>query len=586
MMKTLECDVLVVGGGMGGVAAALAAARAGKRVIMLEETRWIVGQMTAQGVSAPDEHPYIEGFGGTRSYYEMRNRIRDYYRAHHQLSETAHRQEYLNPGNAWVSRIPFEPQVGLRVLEMMLQPFVENGQLQIFRETRATAAEVRIDRVVSVTARSGDRGEDLLIHFAYVLDATELGDLLPPANCEYVTGAEGRDAYGEPHGDAEPDPDRVQSFTYTFILEHCPGETHTIARPHDYERWRSIGRYTLRHYYRDRGWVRYGFFEPSSDVSRTFWSYRRLVAQENFLDMPHDIALINWPGNDYAGGNIIDKPAEQQAEILRDAKNFALGFLYWLQTECPRDEGGSGYPELKLRPDLLGTQDGLSMYPYIRESRRIRAIRTVVEQDVASTTNPGKRAATFPDSVGIGQYFMDLHACRWDDHGMGELTNPFQIPLGALLPVRLKNLLPACKNTGTTHVTNGCYRLHPVEWAIGEAAGALAAFAVDQGVGPHQIHAREPLLRAFQQRLIAQSVPLYWFPDVPLDHPAFTATQLLAVRGIMPGSLGKLEFEPYAPLDAEEASAILSRVQGAPESFRAIPVRGEFAMQLYNWLER
>ena len=56
---------------------------------------------------------------------------------------------------------------------------------------------------------------------------------------------------------------------------------------------------------------------------------------------------------------------------------------------------------------------------------------------------------------------------------------PFQIPLGALIPQRVENLLPAGKNIGTTHITNGCYRLHPVEWNIGEAAGALAAFCLD-----------------------------------------------------------------------------------------------------------
>src|SRR3712207_8972640 len=48
---------------------------------------------------------------------------------------------------------------------------------------------------------------------------------------------------------------------------------------------------------------------------------------------------------------------------------------------------------------------------------------------------------------------------------------PFQVPLGAMIPVRVNNLIAGCKNIGTTHVTNGCYRLHPVEWTIGEAAG-------------------------------------------------------------------------------------------------------------------
>src|SRR5436190_23514323 len=66
--RETECEVLIVGGGMGGVAAALAAARAGRAVLLAEETDWLGGQMTAQGVSALDEHRFIETFGGTMSY--------------------------------------------------------------------------------------------------------------------------------------------------------------------------------------------------------------------------------------------------------------------------------------------------------------------------------------------------------------------------------------------------------------------------------------------------------------------------------------------------------------------------------------
>ena len=79
-VNSVECDVLVVGGGLGGVAAAWAAARRGRSVCLLEETDWLGGQITSQGVSALDEHDYIEAFGGTRTYYQLRETIRDHYR--------------------------------------------------------------------------------------------------------------------------------------------------------------------------------------------------------------------------------------------------------------------------------------------------------------------------------------------------------------------------------------------------------------------------------------------------------------------------------------------------------------------------
>jgi glycine/D-amino acid oxidase-like deaminating enzyme len=119
-----SCEVLVAGGGTGGVAAALAAARAGRRVVMLEETDWLGGQMTAQGVSALDEHEHIESFGGTRSYYTLRNAIRRHY-------------DRTNPGNCWVTRLAFEPAVAVGVIEAMLRPHVEAGFLTIHRRMKS-----------------------------------------------------------------------------------------------------------------------------------------------------------------------------------------------------------------------------------------------------------------------------------------------------------------------------------------------------------------------------------------------------------------------------------------------------------------
>ncbi len=198
--------------------------------------------------------------------------------------------------------------------------------------------------------------------------------------------------------------------------------------------------------------------------------------------------MINWPGNDYRDRSIIDCSAAEAAAALQDAKRVSLGFLHWLQTEAPTAGDARGAPELKLRPDAMGSPDGLSKHPYIRESRRIVALTTVREQDVSEHFQPGPRAAHCVDSVGVGWYPIDIHRAGEDDVGASCRTRPFQIPLGALVPVRMTNLIAAAKNIGTTHITNGCYRLHPVEWNIGEAAGALAAFALQHATTPAAVH--------------------------------------------------------------------------------------------------
>jgi hypothetical protein len=90
---------------------------------------------------------------------------------------------------------------------------------------------------------------------------------------------------------------------------------------------------------------------------------------------------------------------------------------------------------------------------------------------------------------------------------------PFEIPLGILIPRRLENLLPAGKNAGTTHITNGAFRLHPVEWNIGEAAGSLAAFSLHRTTTPRAVRNTPALLQEFQSLLTDTGVELHW-PDV------------------------------------------------------------------------
>jgi len=115
--------------------------------------------------------------------------------------------------------------------------------------------------------------------------------------------------------------------------------------------------------------------------------------------------MFNWPGNDYRDRSILDCPPLDAAAALQDAKQVSLGFLYWLQTD-------QRAPELKLRPDVMDTTDGLSKHPYIRESRRIKARKTIVEQEVSAHHQPGPLAARFADSVGVGWYPIDIARAR------------------------------------------------------------------------------------------------------------------------------------------------------------------------------
>jgi len=539
--ELIEADVLIAGGGLGGTAAALAAASGGCRVVVAEPTEWIGGQITAQGVSCLDEHGYIEKSGGTGLYYELRERIRQYYREHYQLSPAVLAQKHLNPGGGWVSALCFEPRVGLAVLQQMLAPHTSTGQVVVYTSTTVVQVERDGERLNRATLQNSTTGDLVRVEAKVVLDATELGDLMPLANIPYNSGMESFAQTGEPSAPPYSDREVVQGFTYPFAVEFCPGENHVIPKPERYEE--------NKHRYSFRGYKMFGTDTP---FGQSFWTYRRIIAAENFDDQryPNDIALINWASNDYDGGNIIDAGPGLAAERHREAKLLSLGFLYWLQTEAPRDDGGYGYPELKLRPDILGTADGLAQYPYIRESRRLQAFVQVREEDVVVRYNPGPRARLWPDSVGIGlYYYIDVHNCCNSKLrlGSGQRVRPFQIPLRSMVTTNAPNFIAAAKNIGTTHITNGTFRLHPVEWNIGESAGALAAYAVNNDIDPLSVALDSKHLRNYQLDLVKRGVPLIWFTDLHPSHEVFEAANYLGVLRIIDDR--ELEFRPDEKID-------------------------------------
>lgn len=530
--KELAADVVIIGGGLGGCAAALAAARNGARVIMTEETDWIGGQLTSQAVP-PDENPWIETFGGTRSYLELRQRIRDYYRRNFPLTAEARANPYLNPGNGSVSRLCHEPRAALAVLEEMLAPYVAGTRVRILLRHRAVSAETSGDRVSSVLVRSLETGNDLILRAPWFVDATEMGDLLPLTKTEYVTGAESRKDTGEPHAPENAAPHNMQAFTWCFPMEYLHGEDHTIEKPGNYAFWRDYvpdikppwpGK-LLSFVYSNPATLQprdYGF---NAENAGGFFLYRRIVDRKNYVPGTHagDVTLVNWPQNDYLLGNPFEVSEADAARHLQGSKELSLCLMYWLQTEAPRPDGGTGWKGLRLRPDIVGTEDGMAKYPYIRESRRILAEVTVVEQHVGTearmqatgATRTTVKAEEYKDSVGIGSYRIDLHPSTGGDNYIDISSLPFQIPLGSLIPRRMENLLAACKNLGVTHITNGCYRLHPVEWNIGEAAGALAAFCVGKKSLPREVRAKANLLREYQNLLVRDGVPLAWPKATP-----------------------------------------------------------------------
>lgn len=530
-----HADLIIAGGGMGGCAAALSALRNGLSVIMTEETDWIGGQLTQQGVSCPDEHRWIEAFGAPQSYRNLRSAIRNYYKKYYPLTDAAKSQKYLNPGNGAVSRLCHEPRVALAVLYEMFMPYLSSGKLTLLLHHKVTSAEVNNDKVSSLQARDLNNEKEIYLTAPYFLDATELGDLLPLTKTEFVTGAESQNETHELHAPEKADPDNQQAFTHCFAMDYTEGVDYVINKPEEYDFWKNYVPQLMPSWsgklldlkYSSPGNLKpklLGFDPAGKPTAGTLnlWNYRKIIDPENFNKgfYTGGITIVNWPQNDFLLGNLVGVSDKQYKKTIKQAEQLGLSLFYWLQTEVPRPDGGQGWRGLRLRGDVLGTKNGLAKYPYVRESRRIKAVFTVLEEHVGKENRKkvageekGKTAAYFYDSIGVGSYHIDLHPTSSGNNYIDFNSLPFQIPLGSLLPQRIKNLIPACKNIGTTHITNGCYRLHPVEWNIGESAGLLIVYALKRKSTPHAVRETQKQLTNFQHWIQKQGVETKWPED-------------------------------------------------------------------------
>jgi len=625
--EAVSCEILVVGGGLSGVATAYEALRNGHTVCLTEITDWLGGQLSAQGTSALDERPtqrQLQFF--PQGYLEFRQRI-------------AQRYETLNPGRCWVSQVCFPPRGGHEIALAMLQDAAKRGggTLQWFpntvvKELQTSPGNIQAVRAIQHAPAPGtpplntyplsriledayrERDSALLrkklIRFVppasgkwYVVEATETGELLALADLPYRLGIDPR-SYRDPSASsATQEPYCPQGYTYTFAMQ-ATATPQFQRKPEFYNQYASYYSYEL----------------PRLANFSLVFTYRRIWSANpqagDRTVTPGDISMQNWTwGNDYRPGTPLDNliySREQLAatgqltpggwqgglrtESLRKAEELAQGYFYWLATGTTDSKLGPGVKEPYFRLRYLqglrspmGTVHGLSKYPYIRESRRLIGRVdgaypqgfAIAETDISrkdyrqpyyqetlppsmyedlldSLTGIGalgqiqdpfkvvdtglrSRARIYPDSVGIGHYAIDFHPCmalnppersgnyeRPGERQAEARTYPFQIPLRAMIPPRINNLIVTGKNIATSHISAAAYRVHSFEWSAGAAAGTTAAFALDTGVSPYQLvenlPRRNPSLEALQNRLRTQGNPTT-FPDTSMFNQSWQEWQ-------------------------------------------------------------
>jgi hypothetical protein len=563
----LTFDIAIAGASFGGVAAALSAARYGKSVALIEATGNVGGQATAQGLTRWDESDPVlwpNTYGSSRSYRQLKADIRGWYRTYARLAPGVD-ADSLNPGFAEPGH-PFSADCN--VTETVLRQLLKDveAQVTLLLDHSVAAVNASAGTIASLVLANGDT-----VHATMFVDATELGDLLPRCGVTWVIGAEAKADTQEPHAEQTANPGHVQPVTVSLAVEHRPlGEDHRIEKPSNYsaqliedQGWTGV--------YDGRNGLIGGVFTSAHSPNpgwETLFDYRQYIDHDNFDDpaYAYDRTVLNVGQNDYQAAVIPTGDAVRDVAIVEAARAVSIAYLYWLQTEAPHDDdpNAKGYPNLMVRPDIFGRADGTAPQAYIRESRRLaKPIVRILEQHIAAPT--GARAPmNFWDCCGICLYGVDVHEI-YGPPGTPWVSvsgvRPFQIPLGSLIPTEANNLIAGCKNIGATHITSGAYRVHPGEWAVGEAAGTLAAYCVGQAVAPNQMHANPARVAAFQLRLLMQGVPIFWWDDVDesAGAEAFQAAHLVGARGLMADPT-TLHFRPNDTMSQHERDTVNSQV--------------------------
>lgn len=567
-----ECEVVVVGGSLGGVAAAAHAMQAGAQTCLIEVAPWLGGQISAQGVSALDESLRMrqqQNFSG--SWVRFRALLEQQSVDLPAWSPGALTRQVTEINQCWVGTLCFPPKAGAAASEQLLQSFAAMapgsrwGSAIAFKGAAFDPTGRIITAIYAVKRQplapdylpQGRLSAELAEWYSWsptatfdrvpirlqppagkrmvVIDATDTGELVAWARVPYRLGSEANPTTGEVNGARFDNPQCTQAFTYPFAIALHDDNGDSLAA---LSRLKTT--YALHEHMAEYDLEGFPMFWDKS-----VFHYRRIVSHSRnnpYSGSPAlgDISMINWnKGNDWnwmnppliLGDQELATSGQYQnwmgglsQSSLQFAEEHALKFARWLmETQSAPD-----YPLTYLygSDSPMGTRSGLSMMPYFREGRRILGRSAYGQDNFQIRENdlryefPNQRSFS-TTSVGMIHYAIDIHGCRYRNWlPSGEAVSapaeepqvkPLQVPLESLIPQGIDNMLIGGKALATTHIANAVTRIHYSEWQIGGAAGATAGWLVHQppNMGPADIIPNGHMA-PLQEHLMLQGLRLSW----------------------------------------------------------------------------
>ena len=492
--KTIKTDLLVIGGGTGGTAAAIQAARMGVKTILIEPTSMLGGMLTAAGVSCTDGNDQLS----SGIWEEFRQALYHHYGV-----------SRLNTG--WVSNTNFEPHVGDSIFKAW---DAREKNLTIFFRYDFDKIQKKANKVTAARFLSTQKNDksSLNIKAKIIIDATELGDVLAAAGAGYNLGMDDPAVSGEK--EAIEKNDIIQDLTWAAILkDYGANVDKTIDKPRNYES------------------NKYYCCCTDAPCEGKSWNGDKIKMLEygklpRSAGVTHDKYMLNWPlnGNDYYV-NAVEQTYGQRATSYEQARQQTLGFIYFIQTEL-------GMKNIGLADDEL--DNGLALIPYNREARRMKGL---IRMNINHIKIPYAHTL-YRTGISVGDYPVDHHHAQYPGK-LPALEFPpipsFTIPMGCLIPEKVEGLIVCEKGISVTNIVNGTTRLQPVVLLTGQAAGVLAATSIKEGKKP-----RDVAVRTVQAELLKAQCYLMPFADVRPDDPNWEPIQRVGVTGILKG-VGKSE---------------------------------------------
>lgn len=578
-----ENDVVVVGGTPGGIASALAAARAGRSVTLVEYNHHVGGMMTSGlGKSDIENRAMIRGL-----FAEFISKIHQHYvktyGADHENVKLCRDGYY------------FEPSVAESVFESMLRAEPNIRVMKGWRLSKAQTVDGRLTNITIVNRKSGDTRE---VSGRIFIDASYEGDLYAAAGAKYRLGRESRKEFDEPHagvvyfdyqekkflegttGEAD---DRLPAYTYRLCLTTDPKNAHRLTEaPPDYDRKNYVG------YFDDLKAGRLAgpkTFKPGRGYNPAhFDTLVRALSVTVIPNRKTDVNInprpLGFPFVEENRGYV--EGDEKARQRIRDRhRNLTLGLLWFLQNDPEVPEAHRKLAnEMHLPKDEFTDNGHFPFQLYVREARRLVGEYTLTEHDI---TGDGKDDRKSPrrhaDCIAVGEFPIDSFPCRKRQPSdtivlegylgmLDHITRPYEIPYRIMIPEKLDGVIVPVA-ASTTHVGFSSIRMEPTWMALGQAAGTAAHLAIERDVAPRNV----PIAK-LQQLLRKQGQVLQHTQAGPVG------ILNLPESGTDPA---KIEYAKLPVLKGEH-SVISQATRNRQGTNKENPLPTDFRFELHNYL--